>query len=154
MGSLGFAAFDDDAARLLDRAAREANAIPCVMPMRSDPHGPDLIPAVAGWGLVDARDCTPVNPAALVDDELVVMTDWELLDFAILVVRTYIDHGGGHVVSWQSTTGVDPAMWFREEGVESYVVVRCSRYPNANPRPPHNLAELTAHIRRRTTARG
>jgi hypothetical protein len=38
-------------------------------------------------GLVDAQTGRPINPVALVNDELIEMTDWELQDFAVQIVR-------------------------------------------------------------------
>jgi len=103
-----YAVFDDVSARRLHRAAGEANGVACVMPMR--PEDSDLAPAAPGWGLVNTRDGRPINPPALVDDELVEMSAWELLDFATLIVRTHIDRDGGHVFSWHTSVRVDPSM--------------------------------------------
>jgi hypothetical protein len=150
----GYTIFDDVAVRRLDRATEEANGIACVMPMRSDPYGPDLIPAASGWGLINRRDGKLLDPAALVDDELVEMSDWELQDFGTLVVRRHIEVDGGEVYSWQSKVGVDPSLWFRNGSLDAYVVVRCARYQDPDPLPSENLTELKRQIQRKTAASG
>ena len=44
-----------------------------------------------GWGLIDARTGAPVNPVDIVSDEKIEITDWELQDFAVQVVRTQLE---------------------------------------------------------------
>ena len=60
----------------------------CVMPMRK--IGATWAPTEPGWGLLDARTRQAVTPPALISDEKIVMTDWELQDLAVQVVRDHL----------------------------------------------------------------
>ena len=62
------------------------------MPMRR--VGADWEPEEPGWGLLDARSHQPINPPALISDEKIVMTDWELQDLAVQVVRDQLAQEG------------------------------------------------------------
>lgn len=58
-------------------------------------------PALPGWGLVDLRTGAPVNPLALVTDARTEMTDWEVNDFAVQVVRDQLRAEGRQIISTQ-----------------------------------------------------
>jgi len=51
----------------------------CLMPMRRVMKA--WVPAAAGWGLLNLQTSRPINPVALVSDDRIEMTDWELQDF-------------------------------------------------------------------------
>jgi hypothetical protein len=57
------------------------------MPMKRKFPGGNWTPAPPGWGLIDARTKTPINPVAPVTGEKIEMIPWELHDFAVQVVR-------------------------------------------------------------------
>jgi hypothetical protein len=99
----------------------------CLMPMVR--RSGSWTPATAGWGLVDARSGRAIEPAALVTGELIEMTDWELHDFAVQVVRDGIESDGRELMSWQSDPSVDPSIWFVGERGPEWVVVRAVRFP-------------------------
>src|SRR5437773_385090 len=61
--------------------AREATATACVLKMER--RGAAFVPRHGDWGLLDAATGLVVNPAGLVSDEHIEMSDWELHDFAI-----------------------------------------------------------------------
>ena len=125
---------DRRAARFL-HAAELANAVPCRIQVANT--GGRWAVTTPGWGLTHAETGSPVDPAALADDGPVEMTNWELHDFAIQVVRDVLVKEGKEVVEWQSNLDIDPSIWFLEEGRRCYVVVRAVRYPEADaPRPP------------------
>ena len=131
--------------------AEDSMAIPCLMPMRRARIGWE--PATSGWGLIDARTGKPVDPPDLVTDELIEMSDWELHDFAVQVVRnTLTEEEGVEVTSYCSNPGIDPSVWFRniETGEEGYVVVRGARYPNLEAPPPEDPESLIEHCAFRT----
>lgn len=116
----------------------------CVMPMRK--VGTDWEPTEPGWGLLDARTRKPINPAALISDEKIVMTDWELQDFAVQVVRDQLAKEGRKLMSWNGDPGVNPSIWFVGDAGPEWVVVRAVRYPAAEADLPNNLAEMKAHF--------
>jgi hypothetical protein len=69
-------------------------------------------PAVPGWGLLSVATGQSVDPIGLVTDERIEMTDWELHDFAVQIVRDTLDEQGKKLMSWQSDPSVDPSIWF------------------------------------------
>ena len=116
----------------------------CVMPMRK--IGSDWEPTEPGWGLLDARTRKPINPAALISDEKIVMTDWELQDFAVQVVRDQLAKEGRKLMSWNGDPGVNPSIWFVGDAGPEWVVVRAVRDPAVEADLPNNLAEMKAHF--------
>ena len=115
----------------------------CVMPMKKKFLGGDWIADRYGWGLVDARTGALVDPAHLVTAEKIEMTEWELQDFAVQVVRAQIEKEGYQLMSWQGNPAVDPAIWFvgKSKGPE-WVVVRAARYPDNKAKKPANWSGI------------
>jgi len=116
----------------------------CVMPMKRT--GVDWEPAEPNWGLLDARTRKPINPPALISDEDIVMTDWELQDFAVQVVRDQLVNDGRELMSWTGDPGVNPSIWFVGESGPEWVVVRAARYPQRSAQLPPKLDEMRAHF--------
>jgi len=98
----------------------------------------------SGWGLVDARSMRPVDPPSLVTDAPVEMTDWELLDFAVQVVRTYLEEEGRQIMSSHANPAIDPSLWFVGPDGPEWVVVRAVRYPEIEASPPANMRRIAA----------
>lgn len=118
----------------------------CIMPMRRRHHG--WVAAAGGWGLVDARTGTTVDPVKLITDEKIEMTLWELQDFAVQVVRNSLTQDGYQLMSWQSNPAVNPSIWFVGDGkVPEWVVVRAGRFPEKDLERPSNWQEIAAHCR-------
>lgn len=133
----------------LELVAEGWNGYPCLMPMRRTLRGWE--PARPGWGLIDLRHGGSINPAMLVTEEPVAMTDWELLDFAVQVVRNDLKGRGYDIVSTHSNPQVDPNIWFVADIAKGpeWVVVRAARFPDQKARTPANLnaiARNVAHI--------
>ena len=76
----------------------------CIMPMRR--VGGDWEPTDPGWGLLDARTRKLIDPPALISGEKIVMTDWELQDLAVQVVRDELAKEGRELMSWNGNPGV------------------------------------------------
>ena len=70
-----------------------------LMPMRRKRVG--WQPALPGWGLADASSGQPVHPPALISDEEIEMSDWELHDFAVQGVRQQLEDEGRDLMAWQ-----------------------------------------------------
>jgi hypothetical protein len=122
--------------------AESCNGHPCLMPMRY--RGGAWEADAADWGLVDARTGTGVNPPALISNEGVLMTDWEVQDFAVQVVRDHIQTAGGKLMSWQGNPAIDPSIWFVRDSGPEWVIVRFVRYPESGAVPPANWPEVAA----------
>jgi hypothetical protein len=103
------------------------------------------VAALPGWGLLDIATAEPVDPVALVTDEKIEMTPWEIQDMAVQVVRGYLDEKGFQLMSWQSNPGVNPSIWFVGQSQKpEWVVVRPARFPTLRAERPGNWAEIAA----------
>jgi hypothetical protein len=116
----------------------------CVMPMRK--VGADWTPTETGWGLLDSRTGQAVNPPALISDEKIVMTDWELQDLAVQVVRGQLAKEGRELMSWNGYPRVNPSLWFVGDAGPEWVVVRAVRYPEEEAKLPDDIAVMRAHF--------
>lgn len=114
----------------------------CLMPMKK--KGDEWACVVADWGLLDAVTGKPINPVAFISDEKIEMTDWELQDFAVQVVRNDIEKSGRKLMSWQSNPNVDPSIWFVGDNGPEWVVVRAARWPERDAAVPTNIAKIAA----------
>lgn len=84
----------------------------------------------------------------LATEEPVAMTDWELLDFAVQVVRNDLKGRGYKIMSTHSNPQVDPNIWFVADiarGPE-WVVVRAARFPGQKARTSPNLNAITRNV--------
>lgn len=114
----------------------------CIMPMKKKFFG-GWCAELPGWGLIDARTGAPVNPVDLVSDERIEITEWELQDFAVQVVRTQLEKEGFQLMSWQGNPSVDPAIWFvGASKTPEWVVLRAVRYPENEATRPGNWAAI------------
>ena len=92
--------------------------------------------------MIDARTERTVNPVALISDELIEMTDWELQDFAVQVVRSQLEKDGRQLMSWQGNPSVDPSIWFVGDDGPEWIVVRAARWPKRDVEIPSNIADI------------
>jgi hypothetical protein len=111
--------------------AAGCNGHPCIMPMRRTDGA--WSPTCPAWGLIHARSGEPVHPPGLITSELIEMTDWELHDFAVQIVREGLVKEGRKLMTWVSNPGVDPTIWFHGDSGKEWVVVRAVRYPIRQP---------------------
>lgn len=127
--------------------AEGCNGHPCIMQMNQ--RGISWAPVSSGWGLVNLISGMAVDPVALVSHENVEMTDWELHDFSVQVVRDHIMNNGGKLISSQGNPSVDPSIWFEKDEGPEWVVVRAVRYPASRAAAVDTLAliaENCAHF--------
>ena len=106
-------------------ACSENNLVPCSFPVDAS----TLKPVSAGWNLVHLANRRSINPALLVSDTKLEMSEWEIRNFCMQVVRGHIEEKmSGTVLSFCDVIGIDPQVWF-EDGVGSrnWVIVR--NYP-------------------------
>jgi hypothetical protein len=129
--------FDQDQHRVLLHTAHEANAVPCLIPMHS--RNGTCVPALPGWGVKHALTGALVDSVALVSDELIETTDWEVHDLAIQVVRDQLRGEGKKPWSWRSTLQIDPSLWFEDEEGPAWVIVRAVRYPEGDATMPADV---------------
>jgi len=127
--------------KLLMDIAEGCKGHPCLMPMRR--RAGNWTPEAAAWGLIDARTGGAVDPVALVSDERIEMTDWEVHDAAVQVVRDHLEQAGRKLMSWTGHPLIDPAIWFIGDSGPEWVVVRAVRYPALTASPPADWQRLT-----------
>jgi len=117
------------------------NGIACHMPMkrkgiRWEVDAPD-------WGLINPDTKELINPYDLVTDENIIMTDWEIKEFAVQIVRNYIkDKLGFKIFSSQGNPSVHPSLWFKGEEKDECVVVGSARYGDYMPDIPSNIDDI------------
>ncbi|WP_252259818.1 hypothetical protein [Erythrobacter aurantius] len=116
------------------------NGHPCLMPMRRSSNG--WRPERPGWGLVDMRSGEAIDPTWLVSDERIEVTDWELLDFAVQVVKQRLQEQGYEIMSSHSNPKVHPNIWFISEKGPEWAIVRATRYPDPIATLPSNWREV------------
>lgn len=122
---------------------------PCLLPMCKTLAG--WKPELGGWGLIDLRNNQPVDPISLVSDELIEVTEWELLDFAVQVVKSWLRERGFEIMSTHSNPEVDPNIWFVGDNGPEWVIVRAARYPQIVARMPDNTQAIAEHCQAQST---
>lgn len=126
------------------RLSKIANAIPCVLKMEKAIAS--YKPSHTGWGLTHAITKELVDPLALISEELIEMTDWELHDFAINIVKRKLREEGKNVYSTCSDFAIQPSLWFEENGEDNWVVINAYRHPNALTGPPEDIEKIAEFV--------
>ncbi len=125
---------------LFDKVCNEANAIPCIMPMKKQ-FG-KWKPCLSGWGFIHAQSNQLLNPLDYVSDELIEMTNWELHDFAIQVVCSDLEKKGKNISARQPSAEIDPSIWFEDSDGLHFIVVRSAKHPESEPLVPNNIEDI------------
>ncbi|MCA0198314.1 MAG: hypothetical protein LCH59_09385 [Proteobacteria bacterium] len=126
-------------------AARSANGRACILPMKKKLFGGGWVANMPGWGLLDAETRKPIDPVALITDQKIEMSPWEVHDMAIQVVRGYLVEQGFELMSWQGSPEVDPSIWFVGETKRpEWVVVRSAKFPAYCAVRPSNWQAIAA----------
>lgn len=128
----------------LNNIAQECKGHACLLPMRRVIKG--WKPVENNWGLLDARTLKPINPSEKITEEKIEMTDWELQDFCVQVVREHLKKDGYELMSWQSNPAVDPSIWFVGNNGPEWVIVRAYRDLEEEPQLPSNLKSIAASL--------
>lgn len=113
---------------------------PCMMPMRQRVESWE--PEGGGWGLFDLRTGAAIDPISFVTDERIEMTDWELQDFAVQVLRHELEKTGNKLMSWHGNPAVNPSIWFVGASGPEWVIVRAARSPLTKVERPANWQEI------------
>lgn len=126
--------------------AKQANGHACILPMKKKLLGGAWVADRPGWGLLDAQTGKPIDPVALVTDEKIEMTSWEVHDMAVQVVRDYLEKQGFKLMSWQGNPEVDPSIWFvGKTNKPEWVVVRSAKFPANSAERPSNWDAIAAN---------
>jgi hypothetical protein len=130
--------------------AEGCNGHACIMPMTLERSG--WTPVAPGWGLLSLQSGKSVDPLDLITDELIEMTDWELHDFAVQVVRDHLKAEGKEIGSTCGNPQIDPAIWFMGDNGPEWVVVRAVRFPEAQASVPGNISGIIQNCKPHGTA--
>lgn len=129
---------------LLQSVADDANGIACVMPMRKTDG--KWHPVERNWGLVGLADDLPFDPIQKLPTDREIITDWEVHDIGVQMVREYLARHDYEIKSWQSDIRINPSITCFKEGVLYGIVVRTSRKgPDAGARP-ENATSIAATL--------
>ena len=121
--------------------ARECNGVECLMPMQK--YGVNWEVATEGWGLIEPNTHNIIDPFKLVTNENILMTEWELQDFAVQVVRNYVQDNLGHeILSSQGNPKVHPSLWFNGKEKKECVIVGSAKFGDFMPELPPNINDI------------
>lgn len=123
--------------------AKKCNGIPCLLVMKKGFRG-NWKADNPGWGLTHASTHEVIVPPELVTDEKIEMTDWELQDFAVQVVRDHLRQQGKQIMSFCGNPHVSPSLWFIENEKPAWVIVKVARHPSALPALPADAGKIAA----------
>ena len=99
------------------------------------------------WGLINPKTKALINPYQLVTDEKIIMTDWEIQDFAVQVVRNYIkDELGFRILSSQGNPSVHPSIWFKGQEKDECVIVSSAKFGGYMPELPSNIDNIIENV--------
>lgn len=137
--------------RACKHAADMAKGIPCIMDMRQQNDG-QWLPTHGGWGLRHPFTRKEIDPVGLISDGLVEISNWELQDFCVQVVKDEIKEHGGQILSWNSNPEVMPSIFFVDSSDQHHFVVVCSARSPDTPEPPANILETQNRVAQQTTS--
>ncbi len=128
-------------------AARISNGRACVLPMKKNALSGAWEAVELGWGLLDAGTRKPVDPLALITEQNIEMSAWEVQDMAVQVVRDYLIQQGFEMMSWQGNPEVHPSIWFVGASKQpEWVVVSSARFPAMQAERPSNWESIAANF--------
>jgi hypothetical protein len=120
--------------------AAACKGYPCIMPMEC--RAGLWTVQMRSWGLIDARSGMSIDPIALITDERIEMTDWEVHDCGIQVVRDHLQQANKKLMWWNSDPNLEPSVLFEGDSGPEWVVVLAVRYPALKAGPPANWAQI------------
>lgn len=97
------------------------------------------------WNLVTLPGDAPINPIDLVTAEPILMSAWEIHDFGVQIVRRQLEEC--KVTSFQTMVDLDPSVWFEQEGMLNWCVVRTVTYPALVAARPVNVEAIAKSCR-------
>ena len=116
------------------RETKANNLIPCVFPIEfefvptASAHGfgilikPGETPShelklqdSTGWNLFHVATNERINPLDMADDTPVLMSNYEMQNFAIQIVRDHLQKDGLKLESFCDAPGITPQVWFQDK---------------------------------------
>ena len=91
----------------------------------------ELTPLKQGWNLYDARTSQAIDPLNLASNEKILMSKWELSNFANQIVRNDLEKEGNQILSFCDLPEVNPQIWFKnKKGETGWVIVKHTKNEN------------------------
>ncbi|MDR3244548.1 MAG: hypothetical protein LBT79_07340, partial [Elusimicrobiota bacterium] len=138
--------FDLVSERLLIEKSVKNNVIPCLFTMFYNSKNNTFLPAYQGWNLIDARNRKLLNPDEIFQQNNIVISKWELHDWAVQIVISDLIKDGMDICSFSDMEEIDPSLWFINKNKKiNWAVVRYYLYPNNNALLP-NLNEIKSNV--------
>lgn len=110
------------------------NLIPCLFKIEvrekqsyslSHLNDVEMVPFTLGWNLYHAETNERLNPEFIASDDLTPMSEWELLNFAIQIVRSDVEKQGYRLLSYCDIPDVNHQIWIEDDkGNVSWVFVK------------------------------
>lgn len=101
------------------------NLIPCIFPI-SEIENLSLLPEES-WNLYDIRTNELINPLTVATDEKILMSNYELNNMAVEIVKEYIKKEKMVIKSYCDLVGIQPQICFRDAAGElSWIYVNYS----------------------------
>lgn len=127
-----------------------AGAHPFILPLEGG--GEDWTTVEPEWGIVHAGSGDPLDPFPMVNRGKVIMSDFELQDFAVQIALKELKKTGRSATSAHSSPELDPSIWFDDGSGPAWVLVRVARHPFPNPKPPRNMKQIAEKLAKRSVA--
>ena len=124
--------------------SKKNNLIPCTFRVKvADMSEPIYETVEDGWNLIHTETKNEIIPEELISDKKVLMSEWELHNFALMQMRYIMKQSNIEIMSFQDIIGVDPQLWYRDEnGNQCWVVIR--HYTDEKKiEKPKDLTEIT-----------
>lgn len=91
----------------------------------------ELKPLKQNWNLYDPRTRQAIDPLDIVNNEKILMSQWELGNFAIQVVRNDLEKEGNKILSFCDLPEVNPQIWFEnKKGKIGWIIVKYTKNEN------------------------
>lgn len=103
--------FSQKAKNLQVKICKENNLIPCTFKVKIG----SLQPATEGWNLFHTATNKKINPIECVSDELIPISEWELLNWGINVVMNDLKENGNKILSFTDSPEISPNIWFENK---------------------------------------
>ncbi len=120
------------------------NLVPCLFPVKID----DLVnnkysTLNDGWNLQCTKTNKIIIPEDIISDKKILMSQWELHNYAIMQMRYLLKQCDVQIISFQDIMGVDPQLWYLDEnGNKCWMVIRYF-FDEKQKKLPDDITEIT-----------
>lgn len=114
--------------KIFQEICSQNNLVPCIFPIDVK----TLTPLGKNWNLFHLITNEAINPITMASNEKVLMSEWELNNFAICQVMQSINKERMKIHSFCDSPGITPQIWFEDkQGKPAWVIVKYALYPTS-----------------------